>query len=111
MIVILILILFYFLLPEPEITGGHVYNENILIKFTKFEDYLLSLKTILQSNPEQGNLIKDKIEYLENYLIKYEKNIELEKKIFHKYRTKCNDTKTELILNKFKKYLETKELV
>lgn len=31
MIVILILILFYFLLPEPEITGGHVYNENILI--------------------------------------------------------------------------------
>jgi hypothetical protein len=57
------------------------------------------------------NLIKDKIEYLEKCLIKYEKNIELEKKIFHKYLTKCNDKKTELILNKFKKYLETKDLL
>jgi len=57
------------------------------------------------------NLIKDKIEYLENCLIKYEKNIELEKKIFHKYLTKCNDKKTELILNKFKKYLEVKGLL
>lgn len=57
------------------------------------------------------SLFKDEIEYLENFLIKHERNIELERRIFHNNSAQCNDAKTELILNKFKKYLEMKELL
>ena len=57
------------------------------------------------------SLFKDEIEYLENYLIKHQKNIELERRIFHNNSAQCNDAKTELILNKFKKYLEMEELL
>jgi hypothetical protein len=57
------------------------------------------------------SLFKDEIEYFENCLMKYEKNIELEKKIFHEDCVKCSDRKRQLILNKFKKYLEIKNLL
>jgi hypothetical protein len=57
------------------------------------------------------SLFKDEIEYLENYLIKHEKNIELETRIFHNNSTKCSDEKRKLILNKFKKHLEIKNLL
>ena len=58
------------------------------------------------------SLFKDEIEYLENCLMKHERNIELEKRIFHHDDwAKCNGMKRQLVLNKFKKYLETKDLL